>query len=150
MKRDFDVVHRQVRSAQHNVNNKMKCPKCESTSYRKNGHRSGKQNYLCKNCRRQFLEPSSSQMQTAEEHSSNGHTKSFLAEATEVSLVKQLPTETEIAKSPNSVTVTTEELLQTFFSDSGWNPLLSGTLSKNFSSLQNHLLNQHRGFLFYF
>ena len=57
-------------------------------------------------------------MQSAEEHSSNGHTKSFLAEATEVSLVKQLPTETEIAKSPNSVTVTTEELLQTFFSDS--------------------------------
>ena len=57
-------------------------------------------------------------MQSAEEHSSNGHTKSFLAEATELSLVKQLPAETETAKSPNSVTVTTEELLQTLFSDS--------------------------------
>jgi len=48
-------------------------------------------------------------MQSAEEHSSNGHTKSFLAEATELSLVKQLPAETETAKTPNSVTVTTEE-----------------------------------------
>lgn len=36
----------------------MKCPRCESTSYRKNGHRKGLQNYLCKNCGRQFLEPS--------------------------------------------------------------------------------------------
>ncbi len=38
----------------------MKCPRCESTSYRKNGHRSGKQNYLCKNCGKQFIEPTSS------------------------------------------------------------------------------------------
>lgn len=57
-------------------------------------------------------------MQSAEEHFSNGHTKSFLAEATELSLVKQLPAETETAKSPNSVNVTSEELLQTLFSDS--------------------------------
>jgi hypothetical protein len=34
----------------------MKCPHCASTSYRKNGHRNGKQNYLCKNCGKQFLE----------------------------------------------------------------------------------------------
>lgn len=34
----------------------MKCPKCESEQIRKNGHRSGKQNYLCKNCGRQFVE----------------------------------------------------------------------------------------------
>ncbi len=34
----------------------MKCPRCESTSYRKNGRRQGKQNYLCKNCGKQFLE----------------------------------------------------------------------------------------------
>lgn len=34
----------------------MKCPNCASTSYRKNGHRNGKQNYLCKNCGKQFLE----------------------------------------------------------------------------------------------
>ncbi len=38
----------------------MKCPRCESTSYRKNGHRSGKQNYLCKNCGKQFIEPTTS------------------------------------------------------------------------------------------
>lgn len=35
----------------------MKCPKCESTDCRKNGHRNGRQNYLCKNCGRQFTEP---------------------------------------------------------------------------------------------
>ncbi len=34
----------------------MKCPKCESNLCRKNGRKSGKQNYLCKNCGRQFLE----------------------------------------------------------------------------------------------
>jgi transposase-like protein len=34
----------------------MKCPKCGSEQIRKNGHRSGKQNYLCKNCGRQFVE----------------------------------------------------------------------------------------------
>ena len=34
----------------------MKCPKCTSEHIRKNGHRSGKQNYLCKNCGRQFVE----------------------------------------------------------------------------------------------
>jgi len=83
-------------------------------------------------------------MQSAEEHSSNGHTKSFWLRQLN-SLVKQLP-ETETAKTPNSVTVTTEELLQTLFSDS-WLELLSATLSKKFSSLQNHLLSQHRGFI---
>jgi len=36
----------------------MECPQCQSTSYRKNGHRHGKQNYLCKNCGRQFSETS--------------------------------------------------------------------------------------------
>ncbi|WP_442949455.1 IS1/IS1595 family N-terminal zinc-binding domain-containing protein [Nostoc sp.] len=28
----------------------MKCPRCESTLYGKNGRRNDKQNYLCKNC----------------------------------------------------------------------------------------------------
>ena len=37
----------------------MKCPKCKFTSYRKNGHRSGKQNHLWKICGRQFLDSSS-------------------------------------------------------------------------------------------
>lgn len=38
----------------------MKCPQCQSTSSRKNGHRNGRQNYLCKNCGRQFLETATS------------------------------------------------------------------------------------------
>lgn len=35
----------------------MNCPRCASNLYRKNGRRNGKQNYLCKSCGRQFLEP---------------------------------------------------------------------------------------------
>ena len=34
----------------------MKCPKCNSTSYRKNGYRRGKQCYQCRLCGRQFVE----------------------------------------------------------------------------------------------
>jgi CDP-glycerol glycerophosphotransferase (TagB/SpsB family) len=34
----------------------MKCPRCSSTQISKNGRRNGKQNYLCKQCKRQFLE----------------------------------------------------------------------------------------------
>jgi transposase-like protein len=34
----------------------MECPKCGSKYIRKNGHRQSKQNYLCKNCGRQFVE----------------------------------------------------------------------------------------------
>lgn len=34
----------------------MKCPQCESTQISKNGHRHGKQNYICRNCRKQFVE----------------------------------------------------------------------------------------------
>jgi IS1 family transposase/transposase-like protein len=33
----------------------MKCPKCNSTSHRKNGHRRGKQCYQCRVCGRQFV-----------------------------------------------------------------------------------------------
>ena len=34
----------------------MNCPYCTSTQIRKNGHRRGKQNYICVNCARQFIE----------------------------------------------------------------------------------------------
>ncbi len=34
----------------------MKCPRCKSTQISKNGHHHGKQNYICKQCRRQFVE----------------------------------------------------------------------------------------------
>jgi transposase-like protein len=33
----------------------MKCPNCQSNQIRKNGHRRGKQNYQCKECRRQLI-----------------------------------------------------------------------------------------------
>ena len=33
----------------------MKCPNCQSSKIRKNGHRRGKQNYHCKECDRQFI-----------------------------------------------------------------------------------------------
>ncbi|WP_371411631.1 IS1/IS1595 family N-terminal zinc-binding domain-containing protein [Nostoc linckia] len=34
----------------------MKCPNCEATKISKNGHRRGKQSYICRHCGRQFLE----------------------------------------------------------------------------------------------
>ncbi len=34
----------------------MNCPYCASNHIRKNGHRRGKQNYLCVDCERQFIE----------------------------------------------------------------------------------------------
>lgn len=34
----------------------MKCPSCNTTQVRKNGHRRGKQCYQCKHCGRQFIE----------------------------------------------------------------------------------------------
>ncbi len=40
----------------------MKCPHCESTQIRKNGHQKGKQRYLCKNCRKQFVDHTSIQI----------------------------------------------------------------------------------------
>ena len=33
----------------------MQCPECGSEHIRKNGHRRGKQNHLCVECRRQFV-----------------------------------------------------------------------------------------------
>lgn len=34
----------------------MQCPECKSTHIRKNGHRRGKQNHICVDCGRQFIE----------------------------------------------------------------------------------------------
>jgi IS1 family transposase/DNA-directed RNA polymerase subunit RPC12/RpoP len=34
----------------------MQCPECNSKHINKNGHKRGKQNYICVNCRRQFIE----------------------------------------------------------------------------------------------
>ncbi|MBD2194783.1 MULTISPECIES: IS1/IS1595 family N-terminal zinc-binding domain-containing protein [Calothrix] len=96
----------------------MKCPRCESTSYRKNGHRNGKQYYLCKNCRKQFLEPVL--LNTPSPHlleNSNGHSKLPVEEAKELSLREDLPAETSTnTSSPSLATSLAQELLQTFLS----------------------------------
>ncbi|MHC5778036.1 IS1/IS1595 family N-terminal zinc-binding domain-containing protein [Nostoc sp.] len=96
----------------------MKCPRCESTSYRKNGRRNDKQNYLCKNCGKQFLEsvfPHSLESELLV--NSNGHTKVSMAEATEVPLVKNPPEEKATEKSLGSCSLTlAEELLETILS----------------------------------
>jgi insertion element IS1 protein InsB len=34
----------------------MQCPKCASTHVRKNGKKAGKQNYICADCGRQFID----------------------------------------------------------------------------------------------
>ena len=34
----------------------MQCPRCASTHIRKNGQQRGKQNYICVQCKRQFIE----------------------------------------------------------------------------------------------
>lgn len=34
----------------------MQCPRCKSTKTVKNGRRGDKQNYLCRNCNRQFID----------------------------------------------------------------------------------------------
>ena len=34
----------------------MKCPRCEASNCSKNGHKNGKQRYICKQYRRQFVE----------------------------------------------------------------------------------------------
>ncbi|NJR69367.1 MAG: IS1 family transposase, partial [Synechococcales cyanobacterium CRU_2_2] len=34
----------------------MECPECQSTHIRRNGKRRGKQNHICMNCGRQFVE----------------------------------------------------------------------------------------------
>jgi transposase-like protein len=39
----------------------MECPECKSTHIHKNGHKKGKQNYLCVDCRRQFIDSDESE-----------------------------------------------------------------------------------------
>jgi transposase-like protein len=34
----------------------MQCPECQSTHVNKNGHKKGKQNYICVSCGRQFID----------------------------------------------------------------------------------------------
>lgn len=90
----------------------MKCPQCESSSCRKNGHRSGRQNYLCKSCGRQFLAPSSptnALKPTPVSHNGNVHTPE-VPEAL-LSAVGMQPINTQTVSISDSV-LTTQKLLQ--------------------------------------
>jgi hypothetical protein len=96
----------------------MKCPLCESTSYYKNGRHNDQQNYLCKHCGKQFVEPAfPHSLESDLLINSNGHSKISMAEATELSLVKNLLEEKVTQKSLGSFSfILAEELLQTILS----------------------------------
>ncbi|HYX14658.1 MAG TPA: NYN domain-containing protein [Nostoc sp.] len=121
----------------------MKCPRCESTLYRKNGRRNDKQNYLCKNCGKQFLEPAFPRSLEDELLAkSNGHTKVSIAETTEVPLVKNLPEEKITEKSLDSFSLRlAEELLQTILSPD-W--LESATFSQFIQKFQQKTEIKHQ------
>ncbi|MDZ8183264.1 MAG: NYN domain-containing protein [Nostoc sp. ChiSLP02] len=95
----------------------MKCPRCDSTSYRKNGRRNQKQNYLCKSCGKQFLEPTFSRLlETDLIFNSNGHSKVTPVESTEIPFAKKISEEDFREKSLNSFSFLAEELLQILLS----------------------------------
>ncbi|MBN3994037.1 MAG: NYN domain-containing protein [Nostoc sp. NMS2] len=96
----------------------MKCPLCESTSYYKNGRRNDQQNYLCKNCGKQFFEPALPRsLERDLLANSNGHTKVSMNDAAKLSLVKNLPEEKITDKGLGSFNfILAEELLQTILS----------------------------------
>lgn len=95
----------------------MKCPRCESTSYRKNGRRNGKQNYLCKACGKQFSEPAFPQpLESVVIPSRNRHPKTSVAEATTLPVVNNLSENQPTEKSSEFLRVTlVEELVQSLF-----------------------------------
>ena len=48
-----------VRATKNNTSKNaelMQCPECQSTHVNKNGHKKGKQNYICVGCGRQFID----------------------------------------------------------------------------------------------
>ncbi|QHG17977.1 NYN domain-containing protein [Nostoc sp. ATCC 53789] len=95
----------------------MKCPLCESTSYYKNGRRNDQQNYLCKNCGKQFFEPAlprSLEMDLLA--NSNGHTKVSITDEAELPLVKNLPEKITEKGLGSFNFILAEEVLQTILS----------------------------------
>ncbi len=93
----------------------MKCPHCASTSYRKNGHRNGKQNYLCKNCGKQFLESALPYAQKDELIADiNGHKQISVTPATKLTLESN-SVQTNATDSLESLT----QILQTILA-TGW------------------------------
>ncbi|MBD2676563.1 MULTISPECIES: NYN domain-containing protein [Nostoc] len=120
----------------------MKCPRCESTSYRKNGRRNGKQNYLCKICGKQFLEPTPPLLETDLIANSNGHSKQTMAEASEIALAEKLPLEkfTETSLSSFS-SILAEELRRILLSPDS---LESDTLNQFIQRFQQkHKIKHH-------
>ncbi|WP_138500363.1 NYN domain-containing protein [Nostoc sp. PA-18-2419] len=111
----------------------MKCPRCESTLYRKNGRRNDKQNYLCKNCGKQFLEPTFSPLpETDLIANSNSHSQLSINEASELASVKKLSEEQFTDKSLNSFSsILTEKLLQTILSPDWLESAAFNQLSQN-------------------
>lgn len=121
----------------------MKCPRCESTLHRKNGRRNDKQNYLCKNCGKQFLEPAFPRsLETDLLANSNGHPKISVPETRELSLVKNLSEEKVTEKSLSSFSFRlAEELLQTILSPD-W--LESAVFSQLIQKFQQKAEIQHQ------
>ncbi|WP_373526315.1 NYN domain-containing protein [Nostoc sp.] len=121
----------------------MKCPLCESTSYYKNGCHNDQQNYLCKNCGKQFLElalPRS--LKTDLLANSNEHTKVSMTDAAELFLVKNLPEEKITEKSLSSFSlILAEKLLQTILSPD-W--LKSDTFSQVSQKFQQKTESKHQ------
>lgn len=115
----------------------MKCPHCASTSYRKNGHRQGKQNYLCKNCGKQFLEyvlpdtPVHELMTT-----SNGHKKNSVAAAREIILEN---TSLDAKNFHDFSLLSWEEIIQSILS-SGY--LESPAVGQIINQIQRHINQQ--------
>lgn len=59
------LPHLQPESSRGQVMKVMICPHCHSDRLSKNGHRYGKQRYLCKDCGKQFLDRNDAQHQSA-------------------------------------------------------------------------------------
>jgi len=51
----IDSNNNSQKTIQHKSSSR-ECPKCKSTHINKNGRKKGKQNYLCVNCGRQFID----------------------------------------------------------------------------------------------
>ncbi|TVP63357.1 MAG: FCD domain-containing protein [Leptolyngbya sp. LCM1.Bin17] len=54
-KRIVEVFQQAELASQSCLDSRIKCPRCSSVDLSRNGRRSGRQNYLCKACGRQFL-----------------------------------------------------------------------------------------------
>ncbi|RUR86642.1 hypothetical protein PCC6912_00850 [Chlorogloeopsis fritschii PCC 6912] len=53
---DFIRPLNNINDSQDLDNQRIKCPYCESGKFSKNGRKRGKQNYMCRDCGRQFVE----------------------------------------------------------------------------------------------